>query len=187
MSRTADDLRRKPIRWAARTAMERRCWLKLNVLSKVTPTSLSEFPSSTVTPWNFTGENGYRRRCRETVVACDFDGSNFTRQVEPHSDSAFTPDWNSVHLAGTSSMDGMRENSVVSSAYEAGTVLAGSTSGTSFTYTMNSVGPRMPPWGTPAVTGRLERLHRPQWLSEGIIGDASNEGRSLLSNEMWHA
>ena len=35
MSRTADALRTKPIRWAARTATERRRWPKLNVLSKV--------------------------------------------------------------------------------------------------------------------------------------------------------
>ena len=37
MSRTAYALRRKLIRWAARTATEFRWWLKLNVLSKVTP------------------------------------------------------------------------------------------------------------------------------------------------------
>ena len=43
MLRTADALRRKPIRWAAHTATvsERRCWPKLNDLSKVTPRSLS--------------------------------------------------------------------------------------------------------------------------------------------------
>ena len=92
MSRMADALRRKLIRWAARTATERRCWPKLNVLSKVTPRSLSEFASSTVTPSNFTRGIGHGRRCQEIVMACDFDGSNFTRQVEPHSDSASTAD-----------------------------------------------------------------------------------------------
>ena len=63
MSRTADALSKKPIYWAAS-----KCWPKFKGLSKVTPRSLSELASSTVTASKFMGVIGHGWRCRKIAV-----------------------------------------------------------------------------------------------------------------------
>ena len=116
MSRTRHALRRKPRRCAARIATERRWFLKLMDLSNTTPRSLMVAVSSTFSPPNDAAGMGHWWRWRVIVMACDFDGSNWMRQVVLHSASASIPVWSVLQLVGVWLAEGMRTYSVVSSA-----------------------------------------------------------------------